>query len=153
MSAVRLKIDDIEVVMPDGTTLLEACRSIGRDQPTLCYSESLTPVNVCRVCVVEVEGSRALVPSCSRVVEDGMVVATDSDRVRHSRKMVLELLASATDVSLCASEVIEWIEDHGADPARYGPAAPAGERDALRPGHHLASDGLSAETVAQAIKI
>ena len=68
------------------STLLEACRAIGKDQPTLCYLETLTPVNVCRVCVVEVEGSRTLVPSCSRKVEAGMSVQTDSERVRHSRK-------------------------------------------------------------------
>ncbi len=67
--------------------------------PTLCFADNLTPVNVCRVCVVEVEGARVLVPACSRKAEPGMVVATDSERVRLSRKLVLEFLASSVDVS------------------------------------------------------
>ena len=104
------------------------------DIPTLCYGETLTPVNACRVCVVEVEGSRVLVPSCARKVEDGMVVQTDSERVRHSRKMVLEFLGSSVDLST-TPDAERWIEEYGADPERYGPPAPplaAGERDRLR---------------------
>ena len=85
--------------MPEGTTLLDACRQQGIDTPTLCYLENLTPVNVCRVCVVEVEGSRTLVPACSRQAEPGMVVKTDSERVRLSRRLVLEFLASSVDLS------------------------------------------------------
>src|SRR5207245_4070699 len=64
------------------------------ETPTLCFLETLTPVNVCRVCVVELEGSRTLVPACSRKVEAGMVIRTDSERVRLSRRVVLEFLAS-----------------------------------------------------------
>ena len=71
--------------VPEGATLLDACRQQGIDTPTLCYLENLTPVNVCRVCVVEVEGSRTLVPACSRKAETGMNVHTDSERVRTSR--------------------------------------------------------------------
>src|SRR5262249_17364253 len=97
---IDLTIDGEAVRVPEGTTLLQACRSEGIDTPTLCYLESLTPVNVCRVCVVEVEGSRTLVPACSRKAEAGMVVHTDSDRVRLSRRMVLEFLSSSVDTSL-----------------------------------------------------
>src|SRR6516225_2143478 len=97
---VTLAIDGAPVSVPERTTLLEACRARGIDTPTLCYLENLTPVNVCRVCVVELEGSRTLVPACSRKAEDGMVVRTGSERVRTSRKMVLEFLASSADVSL-----------------------------------------------------
>src|SRR5579862_4586076 len=89
---VNLEIDGESVRVPEGTTILEALRRKRVDTPTLCYLENLTPVNVCRVCVVEVEGSRTLVPSCSRPVEPGMVVHTGSERVRTSRRMVLELL-------------------------------------------------------------
>src|SRR5207344_3646869 len=89
---VDVEIDGATVRVPEGATLLEACRAQGIDTPTLCYLENLTPVNVCRVCVVEVENSRVLVPACSRKVEPGMDVRTDSDRVRHSRRMVLEFL-------------------------------------------------------------
>src|SRR6185437_14376563 len=76
---VKLSIDGQEVQAPEGTTILEACRRLEIDTPTLCQLETLTPVNVCRVCVVEVEGSRVLVPACSRKVEADMKVHTDSE--------------------------------------------------------------------------
>src|SRR5215475_7189456 len=149
---VDVTIDGRPVRVPEGATLLEACRQQGIDTPTLCYLENLTPVNVCRVCVVELEGSRALVPACSRKAESGMTVHTDSPRVRTSRRMVLEFLTSSVDVGLAAPEVRGWIEQYGADPGRYGPASPqheAGERDAARPGEHHQAEGTEAETVAQ----
>ena len=62
---VELKIDGETVQVPEGTTVLEACQQQGKEIPTLCYLETLHPVNVCRACVVEVEGSRVLVPSWS----------------------------------------------------------------------------------------
>src|SRR5436190_19310736 len=102
---VELVIDGKDVRAAEGTTILEACRSRGIDTPTLCYLETLAPVNVCRVCVVEVEGSRTLVPACSRPVEPKMVVHTDTPRVRHSRRLVLELLASSVDLSLVCPEI------------------------------------------------
>jgi predicted molibdopterin-dependent oxidoreductase YjgC len=117
---VELTIDGRPVCVPEGTTLLEAARSIGVDTPTLCFLDNLTPVNVCRICVVELEGSRALVPSCSRKAEPGMVVRTDTERVRLSRKLVLELLASSIDVSTAPS-LVEYMERYGARPERFGP--------------------------------
>ena len=152
---VDVTIDGETVRVPEGATLLDACRQQGIDTPTLCYLENLTPVNVCRVCVVEVEKSRTLVPACSRKAEPGMIVHTDSERVRTSRRMVLEFLASSVDMSLTAPEVRRWMEQYGADPERYGAAAPAhaaGERDAARPGEHEVGDGDAAETVAQPVK-
>jgi NADP-reducing hydrogenase subunit HndD len=152
---VDVTIDGASVRVPEGSTLLEACRKQGIDTPTLCYLENLTPVNVCRVCVVEVEGSRTLVPACSRKAEPGMVVHTGSERVRTSRKMVLEFLASSADLSLAAPETRRWIQDYGVDPRRYGPPAPdagAGERDAALPGEHHAGDGSAAATVGQPAK-
>src|SRR5713101_7181256 len=116
-------IDGSEVQAPEGTTILDACRRLGIDTPTLCYLETLTPVNVCRVCVVEVEGSRVLVPACSRKLEAGMKIQTDSERVRHSRRVVLEFLGSSVDISLTAPEVHGWMNRYGADVNRFGPAA------------------------------
>ncbi len=116
-------IDGREVQAPEGTTILDACRRLGIDTPTLCYLETLTPVNVCRVCVVEVEGSRVLVPACSRKLEAGMKIQTDSERVRHSRRVVLEFLGSSVDISLTAPEVHGWMNRYGADVNRFGPAA------------------------------
>ncbi len=118
-----LTIDGAAVRVPDGATILDACRTAGIETPTLCFLESLTPVNACRVCVVDLEGSRALVPACARRAETGMAVQTDSARVRHSRKMVLEFLASSVDLST-APDAQRYCERYGADPRRYG-VAPA----------------------------
>ncbi|HET6639502.1 MAG TPA: 2Fe-2S iron-sulfur cluster-binding protein [Gemmatimonadota bacterium] len=120
---VALTIDNREVAVPEGATLLSACRQAEIATPTLCFLETLTPVNTCRVCVVELEGSRALVPACSRRAEPGMIVSTDSERVRHSRKMVLEFLASSVDMSLADPEIHGWMESYGADPGRHGATA------------------------------
>ena len=151
---VEITMDGKPVSVPQGSTLLDAARSIGIDTPTLCFLETLTPVNVCRICVVEVEGSRTLVPACSRQVEPGMVVQTDSERVRLSRRLVLELLASSVDVST-APQFQEYMRRYGARPERFGEApAPAqpGERDAAQPGHHHPPK-TGAATVAQPVKI
>ena len=121
MRTIALTIDGHEVNVPEGTTILQACRARGIEIPTLCYLETLTPVNVCRVCVVEVEGSRALVPACSRQVEAKMVVHTNSERVRHSRRLVLELLGSSVDLSLASRDVPRWMNEYGARPERFGP--------------------------------
>ena len=120
---VSLSIDGTPVQAAEGSTILDACRSAGTEIPTLCYLDTLHPVNACRVCVVEVEGSRVLVPSCSRKVEPGMVVKTQSERVNHSRKMVLEFLGSSVDLST-TPDVAGWIAEYQADPERYGPPAP-----------------------------
>jgi len=152
---VELKIDGATVEASEGSTILDACRAQGKEIPTLCYLETLHPVNVCRVCVVELEGSRVLVPSCSRKVEPGMVVKTDSERVKHSRKMVLEFLASSVDLST-TPDVERWLGEYGCKPNRYGPPAPpssAGGRDNLMPGHHEPPAAEFAATVAQPVKV
>jgi predicted molibdopterin-dependent oxidoreductase YjgC len=116
---VELTVDGELVRVLDGSTILDACRQLGVETPTLCYGDTLTPVNVCRVCVVELEGARTLVPSCSRKAEAGMVVHTDSERVRTSRRLVLELLGSSVDLSL-APDALQYIEDYDAKPKRFG---------------------------------
>ncbi|HET9780762.1 MAG TPA: 2Fe-2S iron-sulfur cluster-binding protein [Candidatus Dormibacteraeota bacterium] len=120
MADVALTIDGRDVLSRKGSTILDACRRLGIDTPTLCQLDNLTPVNVCRVCVVDLEGSRVLVPACSRKVEEGMKIKTDSERVRHSRRLVLELLASSVDMSLTSRQVHGWMERYGAEPARFG---------------------------------
>lgn len=117
--SVEISVDGKAVSVPESATILEACSRLGIDTPTLCYLESLTPVNACRVCVVELEGSRALVPACARRVEPGMVIHTDTERVRHSRKMVLEFLGSSVDLST-APDAQRYCAQYGADPQRYG---------------------------------
>lgn len=152
---VELTIDETVVRVPEGATLLDACDAAGVATPTLCFAKNLTPVNVCRVCVVELEGARVLVPSCSRRAESGMKVKTDSPRVRVSRKLVLELLASSVDVST-APAFNAYAARYGADATRFGERAdPAleGVRDAARAGHHAESEGDRAATVAQPVKV
>ena len=161
---VSLQIDGVDVSVPAGSTILEACRAQGLDIPTMCYLENLTPVNVCRVCVVEVKGSRVLAPACSRKVEEGMEVQTESERVQLSRKVVLEFLGSSVDLSLAGpsepnGDAARYRERYGADPGRFGtPATPAGahERDGREAGHHHApagSEAAHAATVEQPVKV
>ena len=119
---IELTVDGRAVRLLDGSTILDACRLLEIETPTLCYGDTLTPVNVCRVCVVEVQGARTLVPACSRKAEAGMVVLTDSERVRLSRRLVLELLGSSVDLSL-APAALQYIEDYDAKPDRFGPDA------------------------------
>src|SRR6266849_7298935 len=119
---IELTVDGEAVRVLEGSTILDACRSLAIETPTLCYGDTLTPVNVCRVCVVEVEGARTLVPSCSRKAEPGMVVHTDSERVRLSRRLVLEFLASAVDVST-APALQAYMQRYGARPERFGARA------------------------------
>ena len=113
--------------MAAGTTIHAACDTVGIDTPTLCWAPNLTPANACRVCVVEVEGSRTLVPACARPVEVGMVVATDSQRVRRSRRLVLELLGSGVDLDQTV-DLERWIEHYDADPHRFDQPDVATER-------------------------
>ncbi|MDQ1497722.1 MAG: hypothetical protein QOI86_1062 [Actinomycetota bacterium] len=120
--AVELTIDGETVQVPEGSTILDACRGAGVEIPTLCWGDTLTPKNACRVCMVEVDGARVLAPSCSRKVEPGMVVHTDSPRARHARRLVLEFLGSSVDLSATAG-VAEWNAEYGADPSRYGAEA------------------------------
>jgi predicted molibdopterin-dependent oxidoreductase YjgC len=118
---VEVSIDGRPARVPATSTILAATRVLGIDTPTLCFLDTLTPVNACRVCVVELAGARALVPACSRRVEPGMQILTDSPRVRLARRMVLEFLASSVDLST-APEARAYAERYGARPERYGPA-------------------------------
>lgn len=150
---VELTIDGQKVNAVEGSTLLDACRASGKEIPTLCYGDTITPKNACRVCMVELEGSRTLVPSCSRKVEPGMVVNTNNERTSHSRKLVLELLGSSVDLSL-TKNIARWNEGYGAEPSRFGaPSFHHDDRDEAVTGHHHQPDGSTAETVHQPVKI
>jgi predicted molibdopterin-dependent oxidoreductase YjgC len=119
LRSIDIKIDGRAISVPGGSTILDAAKKLGIETPTLCYLESLTPVNVCRVCVVELEGSRTLVPACSRKVEPNMSIKTDSARVRLSRRIVLEFLASSVDLST-APNMREYMARYEARPERFG---------------------------------
>jgi len=109
MENITLTIDGYNVQVPKGSTILDAARKVGVDIPTLCYMElESTPMHnetaSCRICVVEVEGRPRLAPSCATPVVEGMVVRTNTPRVLHARKTVLELLISdhPKDCLICA---------------------------------------------------
>ncbi len=117
---VTITVDGQEITATAGSTILETCRRVGIEIPTLCYLENLTPVNTCRVCVIEVDGSRTLVPACSRVVSEGQEIQTDNERVALNRKLVYELLASSVDMSLVDAPTRRWMDHYGVDAGRFG---------------------------------
>ncbi|MBR5572021.1 MAG: [Oscillospiraceae bacterium] len=94
---VTLKIDNKIVTVPEDTTILEAAKSVHIDIPTLCYLKDVNEIAACRLCVVEIEGHARLVPSCDNAVAEGMVVYTNSPRVREARRVNLRLLLSQHD--------------------------------------------------------
>src|SRR5207237_8660749 len=102
---VGITIDGRDLEVTEGSTILDACRRVQVDTPTLCQLENLTPVNVCRVCVVELEGSRVLVPACSRKVEAGSKIAIDSGRGPPSRRLVLEPPAPSAALQQTSAKV------------------------------------------------
>ncbi|MBF0406957.1 MAG: iron hydrogenase small subunit [Candidatus Riflebacteria bacterium] len=89
---LNVTINDKKYEFDNGLTILEACQKAGIDVPTLCHLKGLQPSGSCRICVVEVEKTRGLIPSCSYPLSDGMVIRTNTERIREARKMIVELL-------------------------------------------------------------
>jgi NADH dehydrogenase/NADH:ubiquinone oxidoreductase subunit G len=116
---VTINIDDQTVTVPAGTTIHKAAALVGIDVPTICYHEHCSANALCRMCVVEVEGARVLVPGCVAQVSEGMRVRTRSARVLRSRKTILEMLDSAVDLSQ-APEIQKLLAEYGADGERFG---------------------------------
>lgn len=115
---MHVTINGQQVPVEAGMTILEAAERVGIHIPRLCVHESLTPPAICRLCVVEWEGARTLVPSCVGQVRDGAVIHTESERVRRARRTILELLASTVDLSE-APDLIAYAEELGADMGRF----------------------------------
>lgn len=95
---VTLTIDKKVISVPEGTTILEAARSANISIPTLCYLKDVNEIAACRICMVEVEGHARLVPSCDNAVVEGMVVHTNSPRVREARRVNLRLILSQHEI-------------------------------------------------------
>ena len=95
MGEITLTINGSEVTAHEGMTILEVAQENGTDIPTLCYWKDLSPTGACRVCVVEVEGSRTLVASCHTPVTPGMTIHTHSPKVLEARKVIVELLLAS----------------------------------------------------------
>jgi len=94
---IQVTINGRTAEVAEGTTILQAAKQAGVQIPTLCFLEKLEPIGACRVCLVEVEGARTLMASCSTPCTDGMVVHVNSPKARAARKQVVELLLSEHD--------------------------------------------------------
>ena len=122
---VTLKINDIPVTVPEGTTVLEAARNAGIKIPSLCYLKGINEIGACRICVVEVKGAKSLVASCVYPVSEGMEVYTNTPRVRKSRQLTLELILSnhRMDCLTCSRsahcELLQLAGELGIDAVRY----------------------------------
>ena len=114
----KLTLDGHEITVDEGKTLLEAARENGHDIPTICYHDATTANALCRICVVEVEGQRLLQPACIVKAGTGMKVTTRSERVDRARRTVLEMLASAMDLSESA-EIQAMMQEYQADADRF----------------------------------
>ncbi len=98
---VSLKIDEKQVTVPEGTTVMEAAASVGIRIPSLCYLKGINEIAACRVCVVEMADKEKLITSCNNVVQEGMEIYTNSPKVRSVRRTNMQLLLSQHD-SRCA---------------------------------------------------
>jgi len=135
---VTLTIDDREVSVPPGTTIFHAARRLGIDIPHLCYDPALglEPTSSCRLCMVEVEGGRGPVPSCSHPVAPGMIVRTNTPHLRDIRRLIIELFLSdhPHDCLTCekagACNLQEYAYEYGVKESRF-----AGEHVAVAPVH------------------
>jgi bidirectional [NiFe] hydrogenase diaphorase subunit len=125
MAAKTLTIDGKQISAADGATLLQAAEEAGIRIPTLCHMEGVYDVGACRLCLVEVVGTPKLLPACTTRVREGMDVQTDSDRLRHYRRLILELLFAERNhvCSVCVSnnhcELKSLACQHGVDHVRY----------------------------------
>ena len=95
---IKAVIDNIEVEVPKGTTILEAAKQYEIDIPTLCFLKEVNEIGSCRMCVVQIEGRDNLYPSCITKLKDGMIVHTNTDKVIRSREFMLKLILANHDV-------------------------------------------------------
>jgi formate dehydrogenase major subunit len=91
---IKVNVNDQIVEVEVGTTVLDAAKKAGVNIPTLCHHPKLHPYGACRLCLVEVQGSRTLLPSCTTPAADNMIVQTETERVKKARKFVLSMIFS-----------------------------------------------------------
>ena len=115
---ITLSIDNQEVTVEPGKTLLEVAREMGKDIPTICFHDATTANALCRICVVEVEGMRVLQPACIVQAAKDMKVQTRSEKVVRARKTILEMLASTMDLSE-ATDIQAMMNEYGAEVNRF----------------------------------
>ena len=154
---IDLEIDGATVRVPEGDTILDACRAAGRRHAhPLLRGEPDAAERLPGLCR-RGRGRRTLVPACSRTAEAGMKVRTDTERVQHSRKLVMELLASSVEMDLTSPDVHRWMEEYGDEPRavrrRDGRAAGGGAGRARTRPSPPPDDPTVAEGVYQPVKI
>jgi predicted molibdopterin-dependent oxidoreductase YjgC len=120
---VNLTINGQSVTVLAGTTILKAAEQNSIRIPTICYHDYCTANALCRICVVEVEGSRTLVPSCAAHVSEGMKVQTQTERVILTRRTILEMLAASVDLSN-APDILDLLKEYQANPDRFPQSEP-----------------------------
>lgn len=118
VETITFTLDGESVTVPAGTTVLEAAYLAGRDVPVICYHEATKANGLCRVCVVDVDGGRLLQPACILPCRNDMVVETRNERVERARRTILEMLASAVDLSQ-APAIQALLSDYGAKLDRF----------------------------------
>ena len=132
---INLKINNIPVSVPEGTTILEAARVAGVKIPTLCYMKDINAIGACRICVVEVKGARSFAVACVYPVTEGMEVFTDTPKIRQSRKTTLELILSDHNKDCLSCERNLHCElqalayEYGCDAKAFSGAVNASEKD------------------------
>ena len=136
MEMVNIKINNMPLSVPKGISILEAARTAGIEIPTLCYLKKINEIGACRICMVEVKGARSLVTACVYPVNEGMEIFTNTERVRKSRKMTLELILSTHDrkclscVRSGTCELQQLCKEFGVDDeSRFDGANPVHEYD------------------------
>lgn len=97
---VNVTIDGKKIQVREGTTIMDAAARCGIPIPSLCYLKDINEIAACRVCVVELEGKERLITSCNNVIAEGMVLYTNSPKVRRHRRKIVELLLSPARLSL-----------------------------------------------------
>jgi NADH dehydrogenase/NADH:ubiquinone oxidoreductase subunit G len=115
---ITLSIDGEEITVPEGTTLLEAARMLGKDVPVICYHDATTPNGLCRICVVDVNNGRLLQPACIAPCQDGATVETRNERVERNRRTILEMLNSAVNLEQ-APDIQQMMADYDANLERF----------------------------------
>lgn len=136
MEMVNIKINNMPLSVPKGISILEAARMAGIEIQTLCYLKKINEIGACRICMVEVKGARSLVTACVYPVNEGMEIFTNTERVRKSRKMTLELILSTHDrkclscVRSGTCELQQLCKEFGVDDeTRFDGANPVHEYD------------------------
>jgi NADH dehydrogenase/NADH:ubiquinone oxidoreductase subunit G len=115
---IKLTIDGNSFEVSTNATLMDAITKAGKSTPVICYHPATTSEGICRICVVEVEGWRRLAPACITKVEEGMVIKTNSTRVKTARKTILEMLNASTDLSE-APNIQKLMDEYDANQTRF----------------------------------